>query len=89
MSRLGTHVRFALVLTVGIVAGFGLSIGRTVKAEREIEPEPPTHRDQRGCCDSAGTVAGRALARRSSGARAPRVRRPHLDRELIEARSAD
>ena len=42
MSRLGTHVRFALVLTVGIVAGFGLSIGRTVKAEREIEPEPKT-----------------------------------------------
>ena len=42
MSRLGTHVRFALVLTVGIVAGFGLSVGRTVKAEREIEPEPKT-----------------------------------------------
>src|SRR4029079_11163794 len=34
--------RFALVLTVGIVAGFGLSVGRTVKAEREIQPEPKT-----------------------------------------------
>jgi carboxyl-terminal processing protease len=44
MSRLGTHVRFALVLTVGLVAGFGLSVGRTVKAEREIEPEPQTGR---------------------------------------------
>jgi len=43
MFRLGTPVRFALVLTVGLVAGFGLSIGRTVKAEREIEPEPKTH----------------------------------------------
>jgi carboxyl-terminal processing protease len=43
MARLGTHVRFALVLTVGIVAGFGLSVGRTVQAEREIEPEPKTH----------------------------------------------
>ena len=40
LSRLGTSVRFALVLTVGLVAGFGLSVGRTVKAEREIEPEP-------------------------------------------------
>jgi carboxyl-terminal processing protease len=41
LSRLGAPVRFALVLTVGMVAGFGLSVGRTVKAEREIEPEPP------------------------------------------------
>jgi carboxyl-terminal processing protease len=41
MARLGTPVRFALVLTVGIVAGFGLSVGRTVKADRE--PEPKTH----------------------------------------------
>jgi carboxyl-terminal processing protease len=38
LSRLGTPVRFMLVLTIGIVAGFGLSIGRTVQAEREIEP---------------------------------------------------
>jgi len=41
MARLGTPVRFALVLTIGIVAGFGLSVGRTVKADRE--PEPKTH----------------------------------------------
>lgn len=44
MARLGTPVRFALVLTLGMVAGFGLSIGRTVKAEREIEPPPVQER---------------------------------------------
>jgi carboxyl-terminal processing protease len=43
MARLGTPVRFALVLTIGIVAGFGLSVGHTVKAEREIESEPKPH----------------------------------------------
>ncbi len=43
LSRLGTPVRFALVLTLGIVAGFGLSVGRTVQAERKIEVEPETH----------------------------------------------
>jgi len=37
LSRLATPVRFALILGIGIVAGFGLSVGRTVKAEREIE----------------------------------------------------
>jgi carboxyl-terminal processing protease len=42
LSRLGTPMRFALVLTVGLVAGFGLSVGRTVQAEREIEPDPTT-----------------------------------------------
>ncbi|HET9448454.1 MAG TPA: S41 family peptidase [Steroidobacteraceae bacterium] len=42
LSRLGAPVRFALVLTLGLVAGFGLSVGRTVQAEREIEPDPST-----------------------------------------------
>ena len=41
MARLGTPVRFALVLTLGIVAGFGLSIGHTVRADRQ--PEPKAH----------------------------------------------
>ena len=40
LTRLGTPVRFALVLTVGIVAGFGLSVGRTVQAERDVPPPP-------------------------------------------------
>lgn len=40
LSRLGTPVRFALVLTLGMVAGFGLSVGGNVKAEREIGPAP-------------------------------------------------
>lgn len=30
--------RFALILGIGIVMGFGLSVGRTVQAQREIEP---------------------------------------------------
>jgi carboxyl-terminal processing protease len=42
LSRLAAPVRFALVLTLGLVAGFGLSVGRTVQAEREIEPDPTT-----------------------------------------------
>ncbi|HEX4971206.1 MAG TPA: S41 family peptidase [Steroidobacteraceae bacterium] len=41
LSRLGTPVRFALVLTLGIVAGFGLSVGRTVQAQRDV-PLPET-----------------------------------------------
>ena len=40
MARLGTPVRFALVLTVGVVAGLSLSLGRPVQAERKVEPEP-------------------------------------------------
>jgi carboxyl-terminal processing protease len=30
--------RFALILGVGVIMGFGLSVGRTVQAQREIEP---------------------------------------------------
>ena len=40
MARLGTPVRFAFVLTVGVVAGLSLSLGRPVQAERKLEPEP-------------------------------------------------
>jgi carboxyl-terminal processing protease len=40
MARLGTPVRFAFVLTVGVVAGLSLSLGRPVQAERKVEPEP-------------------------------------------------
>ena len=32
--------RFALVLGVGVIVGFGLSVGRPVQAQREIEPTP-------------------------------------------------
>ena len=38
--------RFALVLGVGVIMGFGLSLGRTVQAEREIEPPIAVVRDQ-------------------------------------------
>jgi carboxyl-terminal processing protease len=86
MSRLGTHVRFALVLTVGIVAGFGLSIGRTVKAEREIEPEPPTHRVTNA---DAATAPVPWQDARLLAEVLEHVRREYVDRisdqELIEA----
>src|SRR5690606_21722531 len=37
MSRVVMPFRFALILGVGVVMGFGLSVGRPVQAEREIE----------------------------------------------------
>ena len=41
MPRVPLPFRFVLVLAVGVVAGFGLSVGRPVQAQREIEtPEP-------------------------------------------------
>ncbi|HJY41500.1 MAG TPA: hypothetical protein VJ303_09695, partial [Steroidobacteraceae bacterium] len=47
LSRLGTPVRFALVLTLGIVAGFGLSVGRTVQAQRDVPlPEPAAQTEE-------------------------------------------
>lgn len=41
LSRLGNPLRFALVLTIGLVAGFGLSVGRTVQAQRDAPPPVP------------------------------------------------
>ncbi|MDY6946830.1 MAG: S41 family peptidase [Pseudomonadota bacterium] len=37
MSRVVMPLRFALILGVGVIMGFGLSVGRTVQAQREIE----------------------------------------------------
>jgi len=44
MPRVPLPFRFVLVLMIGIVAGFGLSVGRPVQAQREVDtPEtPPT-----------------------------------------------
>lgn len=41
MSRVFMPFRFVLILGAGMVMGFGLSLGRTVQAEREIEPPGP------------------------------------------------
>jgi carboxyl-terminal processing protease len=42
MSRVPLPFRFVLVLLIGIVAGFGVSVGRPVQAQREVEtPEAP------------------------------------------------
>lgn len=38
MSRMPMPIRFFLILALGMVAGFGLSLGPAVQAEREIEP---------------------------------------------------
>ncbi len=38
--------RFALVLGVGVIMGFGLSVGRTVQAQREIEPPTAVMNDE-------------------------------------------
>ena len=45
MSRVVVPVRFALVLGLGAVMGFGLSVGRTVQAERDIEPPLAAQKD--------------------------------------------
>ncbi len=85
LSRLGTPVRFALVLTLGMVAGFGLSVGRTVKAEREIEPEPAAQ-------SVAGSAANAPVPWQDARLLAEvleHVRREYVERisdqELIEA----
>lgn len=41
MSRVLMPLRFVLMLAIGVVAGFGLSVGRPVQAEREMDIEPP------------------------------------------------
>jgi carboxyl-terminal processing protease len=41
LFRLGNPVRFVLVLTLGLVGGFGLSVGRPVQAERDAPPPAP------------------------------------------------
>ena len=38
--------RFALILGVGVVMGFGLSVGREVQAQREIEPPAAAANDE-------------------------------------------
>lgn len=46
MSRVVMPVRFALILGVGVIMGFGLSVGRTVQAQREIEPPSAVMNDE-------------------------------------------
>jgi carboxyl-terminal processing protease len=83
-SRLGTSMRFALVLTVGLVAGFGLSVGRTVQAEREIEPDPTTKSVTRTATSPVPWQDARLLAEVLE-----HVRREYVenisDQKLIEA----
>ncbi|WP_209005383.1 S41 family peptidase [Steroidobacter agaridevorans] len=46
MSRVVMPFRFALILGVGVIMGFGLSVGRTVQAQREIEPPTAVMNDE-------------------------------------------
>jgi carboxyl-terminal processing protease len=84
LSALGTPVRFALVLTLGILAGFGLSVGRTVQAEREIEPDPTTKSVTQTAASPVPWQDARLLAEVLE-----HVRREYVenisDQELIEA----
>lgn len=88
MFRIGTPVRFALVLTLGLVAGFGLSVGRTVQAERDgPPPAPPAQRAAQRDANATAPVPwqdARLLAEVLE-----HVRREYVesisDQELIEA----
>ena len=84
LSRLGTPMRFALVLTLGLVAGFGLSVGPTVQAQREIEPDPTTKSVTRTATSPVPWQDARLLAEVLE-----HVRREYVenisDQELIEA----
>jgi carboxyl-terminal processing protease len=78
MSRVPMPFRFVLILCLGIVAGFGLSVGHTVQAQREIEPPKPVE---------AATVPwqdARLLAEVLERVRQEYVERIS-DQELIEA----
>ena len=84
LSRLGAPLRFALVLMLGLVGGFGLSVGRTVQAEREIEPDPTTKSVTRTATSPVPWQDARLLAEVLE-----HVRREYVenisDQELIEA----
>lgn len=88
MFRIGTPVRFALVLTLGLVAGFGLSVGRTVQAQRDSPPPaPPAQRAAQRDANATAPVPwqdARLLAEVLE-----HVRREYVesisDQELIEA----
>ncbi|HEY6984786.1 MAG TPA: PDZ domain-containing protein, partial [Rhodanobacteraceae bacterium] len=84
LSRLGTQVRFALVLTVGIVAGFGLSIGRTVQAERDAPLPEPAARPGANASSPVPWQDARLLAEVLEHVRSEYVEQIS-DQELIEA----
>jgi carboxyl-terminal processing protease len=46
MTRALKPLRFALILAVGVVFGVGLSVGRSVQAERDVDVEPRQSTDQ-------------------------------------------
>jgi carboxyl-terminal processing protease len=40
MSRMSAHFRVIFILAMGVLIGFGLSVGRPVQAERKVAPRP-------------------------------------------------
>lgn len=78
--------RFALVLGVGVIMGFGLSVGRTVQAQREIDP-PVTAVNEESDNDGEKSVPwqdARLLAEVLEHVRREYVEKIS-DQELIEA----
>lgn len=84
MLRVPMPFRFALFLGIGIVAGFGLSVGRTVQAEREIDPPTPVERSIEAQAKTVPWQDARLLAEVLERVRQEYVERIS-DQELIEA----
>ncbi len=76
--------RFALVLGVGVIMGFGLSVGRTVQAQREIDPPAVAVNDESDNDKSVPWQDARLLAEVLEHVRKEYVEKIS-DQELIEA----
>jgi carboxyl-terminal processing protease len=76
--------RFALVLGVGVIMGFGLSVGRTVQAQREIDPPMVAANDESDSEKSVPWQDARLLAEVLEHVRKEYVEKIS-DEELIQA----
>ncbi|WP_116811237.1 S41 family peptidase [Steroidobacter cummioxidans] len=84
MSRVVMPFRFALVLGVGVIMGFGLSVGRTVQAQREIDRPVSVLSDQSDNDKTVPWQDARLLAEVLEHVRKEYVEKIS-DQELIEA----
>lgn len=88
MTRVPVPFRLAVVLTMGMLIGLGLSLGRPVKAERKIDaPAAPLSAHQGGKTSDAAVIPWREA--RLLAEVLERVRRDYVDEvsdeELMEA----
>ncbi|HWK52647.1 MAG TPA: S41 family peptidase [Steroidobacter sp.] len=84
MSRVVMPFRFALVLGVGVIMGVGLSVGRTVQAQREIDRPVAVVNDQSDNDKTVSWQDARLLAEVLEHVRKEYVEKIS-DQELIEA----